>query len=195
MLSFNSRASYASVMTILSFSLERYLVICTPLYIFPMSDIRRACLVSLVCWITALAASVPHLLFTKINYIDDPHSAHTSDQPLPQSAFCAMMDDNIYPEVTWQSHSPVSLTIPFQWYPVHQLSFVIFFVLPVSLLIYFYSNMIIVIRRAGKSNVRRSTVRRLDNQTLGSINDSRRQIVYMLSKPPAYLGLIATDKP
>ena len=70
----------------------------------------------------------------------------------------------------------------FQSYPVHEMSFVIFFLLPVSLLIFFYSNMIIVIRRAGRSHVRRSTVRRMDNQTLGSVNDSRRQIVYMLSK-------------
>ena len=51
---------------------------------------------SLVCWATALLASVPHLLFTKINYIHHPDSYH---QTLPQSAFCAMMDDNIYPEV------------------------------------------------------------------------------------------------
>lgn len=80
-----------------SFSLERYLAICTPLYIFPLTDIRRACLVSLVCWATALLASVPHLLFTKINYIHHPDSYQ---QILPQSAFCAMMDDNIYPEVT-----------------------------------------------------------------------------------------------
>ena len=70
----------------------------------------------------------------------------------------------------------------FQSSPVHEMSFVIFFLLPVSLLIFFYSNMIIVIRRAGRSHVRRSTVRRMDNQTLGSVNDSRRQIVYMLSK-------------
>ena len=61
--------------------------------------------------------------------------------------------------------------------------------LPVSLLIYFYSNMIIVIRRAGKSHIRRSTMRRLDNQSVGSVNDSRRQIVYMLSKPRDYLRL------
>ena len=66
--------------------------------------------------------------------------------------------------------------------------------LPVSLLIYFYSNMIIVIRRAGKSHVRRSTVRRLDNQSVGSVNDSRRQIVYMLSKHPDYLT-VSSNKP
>ena len=62
--------------------------------------------------------------------------------------------------------------------------------LPVSLLIYFYSNMIIVIRRAGKSHVRRS----LDNQSVGSVNDSRRQIVYMLSKHPDYLT-VSSNKP
>ena len=58
-------ASYASVLTILSFSLERYLAICTPLYIFPMSDINRAAIVSSLCWTSALLASVPHLVFTK----------------------------------------------------------------------------------------------------------------------------------
>ena len=56
--------------------------------------------------------------------------------------------------------------------------------------------MIIVIRRAGKSHVRRSTMRRLDNQSVGSVNDSRRQIVYMLSKAPDYLCLtVSTNKP
>ena len=60
-----SRASYASVLTILSFSLERYLAICSPLYVFPMSDIRRAGLVSSLCWTIAILASIPHLLFTK----------------------------------------------------------------------------------------------------------------------------------
>ena len=61
----NCSASYASVLTILSFSLERYLAICTPLYIFPMSDIKRAAIVSSLCWTIALLASVPHLVFTK----------------------------------------------------------------------------------------------------------------------------------
>jgi len=154
-------ASYASVLTILSFSLERYLAICTPLYIFPMSDIKRAALVSSLCWIIALLASVPHLVFTQINYIDYPYQ---SGNYVCESAFCAMLDENIHPAS----------------YPVHELSFVIFFLIPVSLLIFFYSNMIIVIRKAGKSHVRRSVMRRMDNQTLGSVNDSRRQIVYML---------------
>ena len=58
-------ASYASVLTILSFSTERYLAICHPLYLLPLSDLSRASLVSILCWLTAMLASVPHLLFTK----------------------------------------------------------------------------------------------------------------------------------
>ena len=58
-------ASYASVLTIVAFSLERYLAICRPLYVFPLSDLRRASIVSALCWAVAMVASVPHLLFTK----------------------------------------------------------------------------------------------------------------------------------
>ena len=89
-------ASYASVLTILSFSLERYLAICTPLYIFPLSDIKRAAIVSVLCWAIALAASVPHLVFTQINYIDLPYR---SGNFICESAFCAMLDENVYPAV------------------------------------------------------------------------------------------------
>ena len=58
-------ASYANVLTIVSFSLERYLAICRPLYVFPLSDLRRAAIVSSLCWAIAMLASIPHLLFTK----------------------------------------------------------------------------------------------------------------------------------
>ena len=34
-------ASYASVLTIVSFSMERYLAICYPLYLLPLSDLTR----------------------------------------------------------------------------------------------------------------------------------------------------------
>ena len=58
-------ASYANVLTILSFSLERYLAICRPLYVFPLSDLKRAALVSSLCWVIAMLASIPHLIFTR----------------------------------------------------------------------------------------------------------------------------------
>ena len=125
-------ASYANVLTIVSFSLERYLAICRPLYVFPLSDLRRAVLVSSLCWSVAMVASVPHILFTKINYMPFPYP---DGPPAPESAFCAMLD------------------IP-SWYPVHQISFTVFFLVPVLLLTFLYVSMVVAIRRAAKTSLR-----------------------------------------
>ena len=53
--------------------------------------------VSSLCWIIALLASVPHLVFTQINYIDYPYQ---SGNFICESAFCAMLDENINPPVS-----------------------------------------------------------------------------------------------
>ena len=58
-------ASYANVLTILAFSMERFLAICRPLYVFSLPDLTRAVLVCCMCWVCAMLASVPHLLFTR----------------------------------------------------------------------------------------------------------------------------------
>jgi len=42
-------------------------------------------------------AAVPYLLFTTINYLDFPMG---SGVPLEDSAFCALLDINIVPEVS-----------------------------------------------------------------------------------------------
>ena len=64
-----------------------YLYIIEFLYIFS----------SAVCLqIFILLLATPYALFTKINYVDRPLG---SGKFLPQSAFCALLDDNIYPKV------------------------------------------------------------------------------------------------
>merc|ERR1711953_871044 len=150
-------ASYANVLTIVSFSLERYLAICRPLYVFPLSDIRRAAIVSSLCWAIAMLASIPHLLFTKINFIPFPYP---NGPPAPESAFCAMLD------------------IP-EWYPVHEISFIVFFLVPVLLLAFLYVSMVVVIRRAAKASLRqekKSVVRPAGGQR----RDTNQQIIRML---------------
>jgi len=146
------------VLTILSFSLERYLAICSPLYIFPMSDFRRACLVSSLCWTVAILASVPHLLFTKLNYVDFPIK---SGNFLEDSSYCAMLDENIYPK----------------GYPVHELSFLIFYAIPIFFLTFFYTCMINTIRKAN-TGIRRSAYR-ASNAT-SKATDHRKQTIRML---------------
>ena len=43
-------------------------------------------------------AAVPYLLFTDVNYIDQPMG---SGNFLNESAFCALLDQNIYPKVKY----------------------------------------------------------------------------------------------
>merc|ERR1719483_1980565 len=105
-------------------------------------------------------ASIPHLLFTRISFIDFPWQ---SKNYVPESAFCAMMDENIYPE----------------WYPVHELSFIIFFLIPVILLTYLYISMVKVIRQAGKNNIRKSSHRGAEDKG-GASNNKDPRIIRML---------------
>merc|ERR1719245_2598939 len=76
-----------------------------------------------------------------------------------------MMDENIYPK----------------WYPVHELSFVIFFLIPVVVLAVLYICMVRVIRQAGGNNIRKSTYRGCKEKG-GPPKDNRKQIIRMLSK-------------
>ncbi|XP_023325610.1 neuropeptides capa receptor [Eurytemora carolleeae] len=150
-------SSYASVLTIMAFSLERYIAICRPLQALPWSDCTRVSGVSSLCWFLAMLFSLPHLLFTKLNYVDYPWQ---SGHMLPESAFCALLDDNIYP----------------QWYPVHEISFLLFFLVPVILLSFLYTSMACVVRKSARAELRRSVHR----HSTGAPTDHRQQIIRML---------------
>ena len=91
------RTSYSSVLTIVSFSMERYLAICHPLYSHTMSGFTRAVRIIALVWLVSLLSAVPYALFTQLNYIDRPLN---SGNYLKESAFCALLDNNIYPKVS-----------------------------------------------------------------------------------------------
>ncbi|XP_023320679.1 neuropeptides capa receptor [Eurytemora carolleeae] len=149
--------SYVNVLTILSFSLERYQAICHPLSSLPFTERSRVLLVFISCLLISAVFSLPHLLFTKLNYLEYPWG---SGNQVVESAFCAMLDVNIEP----------------QWYPVHELSFLVFFLVPVILLSVSYIRIGIMINRSAKLNLRRSRHR----QSRGSPLDNRKQIIRML---------------
>ncbi|TRY73343.1 hypothetical protein TCAL_15738, partial [Tigriopus californicus] len=86
--------SYSSVLIIVSFSMERYLAICHPLYSHTMSGFKRAVRIICLVWLISLVSAIPYAIFTRLNYIDRPLN---SGNYLEESAFCALLDDNIYP--------------------------------------------------------------------------------------------------
>ena len=84
------------MLTIVSFSMERYLAICHPLYSHTMSGFKRAVRIIALVWLVSLVSAAPYFLFTELNYIARPLN---STNYLEESAFCALLDTNIYPKV------------------------------------------------------------------------------------------------
>lgn len=69
---FVRRASYVSVLTIVSFSTERYLSICYPLYLYTMSGLQRAVRIITCLWIVAFFSALPFSMYTNVNYLKHP---------------------------------------------------------------------------------------------------------------------------
>ena len=90
------RTSYSSVLIIVAFSMERYLAICHPLYSHTMSGFKRAVRIIVLVWFLAMLSAIPYALFTRLNYVDRPLG---SGNFLHESAFCALLESNIYPQV------------------------------------------------------------------------------------------------
>ena len=76
--------------------MERYLAICQPLYQYTMAGFNRAVKIIGLVWVISFLSSLPYAVFTKLNYIDRPRG---SGQYMQDSAFCALIDDNIWPRV------------------------------------------------------------------------------------------------
>ncbi|XP_050682836.1 neuropeptides capa receptor-like isoform X2 [Leptidea sinapis] len=82
-------ASYVSVLTIVAFTLERYLAICHPLHIYAVAGLRRALRIVLTLWAVSLVAASPFAHYTTVNYHDYPPESGNASL---ESAFCAMLE-------------------------------------------------------------------------------------------------------
>ncbi|XP_046394966.1 neuropeptides capa receptor-like [Ischnura elegans] len=119
--------SYTSVLTIVAFSMERYLAICHPLHSYAMSGLKRALRIIAVLWALSLIAALPFAVFTTVNYVTYPPN---TDRIVPESAFCAMLDENIPPH-----------------WPIYEASSLVFFIIPMVVIAVLYARMGIRIRR------------------------------------------------
>ena len=59
-----------------------------------MSGFRRAVKIIVGLWVISFLAAVPYAHFTRVNYVN------RGGRRLEQSAFCALLDQNIKPEVS-----------------------------------------------------------------------------------------------
>lgn len=64
--------SYASVLTITAFSIERYLAICQPLRMRLFSKLDRAIRVIAIVWLIAIISAVPFFITAKLNRLPLP---------------------------------------------------------------------------------------------------------------------------
>ncbi|CAF4764174.1 unnamed protein product [Pieris macdunnoughi] len=122
-------ASYVSVLTIVAFTLERYLAICHPLHIYAVAGLRRALRIVLVLWALSLLAASPFAHYTTVNYHEYP--PESGNRSL-ESAFCAMLE------------------LP-SWY-ICELSSFFFFILPGLIILCLYVRMGLRIRSTHSQN-------------------------------------------
>lgn len=64
--------SYASVLTIVAFTVERYIAICHPLYAYVLDDFRRVIYVIASIWCVSLASASPIAYYRYVHYIQYP---------------------------------------------------------------------------------------------------------------------------
>ncbi|KAE8752645.1 Periviscerokinin Receptor [Frankliniella occidentalis] len=146
--------SYTSVLTIVAFSLERYLAICHPLQSYRMSGLRRAVRIIAVLWIVSFVAALPFSVLSTVHYLEWPIG---SGLLAPESAFCAMLDS----------------------YMVYETSSLLFFLLPMLVMVVIYGRIGSKIRSRGRHSLGKRVEGTMHGETKQT--QTRKAIIRMLS--------------
>lgn len=148
--------TFVSVLTIVAFSIERFLAICYPLHVYVMCGFKRAVRIIIIVWSVSIACAMPFGLYTNIHYLKFPKNYGPE---LKESALCRMTDS-----------PPI---------PVWELSALLFYVFPLILLLVFYTRIVIEIQnRLNQNNT--LGVRQGSNSSHTKRTKSRRAVIKML---------------
>ncbi|XP_017880475.1 neuropeptides capa receptor-like [Ceratina calcarata] len=140
-------SSYVSVLTIVAFSMERYLAICHPFRVYAMSGLKRPIRFILAAWSIALVCAIPFAIYTTVNFVEYPPG---SGNYSTDSAICTIL-------------------LPYMPdFPLYELSSVIFFLIPMLIILVVYTRMGLKIRN--------STTNTLNSVMQGAIHGDSRQV-------------------
>lgn len=138
--------AYASVLTITAFTVERYIAICYPLKAQKIASLSRTIKIVITIWIFAFFCALPYPIHTRAFYYLPDYNGH----PVLDSLQC---------------------NIPHQWVPnmkiVFQLSTILFFALPMSIITVLYIMIALALR---KTTLNRSGSDDAKGSQLASIN-------------------------
>ncbi|XP_063709745.1 neuropeptides capa receptor-like [Culicoides brevitarsis] len=98
-------STYVSVLTIVAFSMERFLAICHPLHSYRMSGLRRAMRIIAILWTMSFISAVPFGIYSDIDYLTYPPDNTT----IYESAFCGLFQN---PGYLWEVSTCIFFAIP-----------------------------------------------------------------------------------
>lgn len=150
--------SYVSVLTIVVFSMERYLAICYPLASYAMSGLKRATRIIAAIWLTSLLSAIPFATVRGFKYIKYPPNS-TESHDIEGSEICTTPED------------PVGL---------YETSFIVFFVIPMVIISVLYVQMGIEIRSRSKLSTTKELGIRTNKMSIKHTK-SRRAVIKMLA--------------
>ncbi|XP_061177083.1 pyrokinin-1 receptor-like [Saccostrea echinata] len=146
--------SYASVLTITAFTVERYIAICHPLMSHKIADLRRSVMIIIGIWTISFVIALPYPIHTRTLFY--AHSPSTK-KPLQESLVC---------------------NIPSQWISemtiMFQISTFLFFIVPMTAIIILYVLIAITLRSTALNRANS------EESTGGHHSSHSRRVVRML---------------
>ena len=170
--------SYASVLTIAAFTIERYLAICHPMTSQILNSPSRAVKLIIVQWILACVCAVPFPYYTRTFYaVYDP----VTKLPYKNSLMCNIPNEHRDTMTYW-----------------FQVSTFVFFVYPMSVIIVMYILIGCRLKRtdfvADRNNVATAKARKVVVKMLGKSRIFIGFKIYVLARPTSTLRSICRRK-